>query len=289
MNNTPRIPEPPLARTNTFARVALLFLGMFTAVLVIGMISMAYVEQTRVTLLTTSALQNVLAFALPSLFMAYLCDRDPFKVMGVSYSSTPLAYVFAVLVLFSAAPWLNQTIHWNEQLQLPAWLSPLTEMEENARAVTVTILKTDNFGGFLVNVLTIGVLTGICEELFFRAGVQRMLARTMNVHAAVWIAAAIFSLCHFQVYGFMPRMLLGALLGYFYIYSRSVWVPAAIHAINNSSVVVAVWQEGSVQNAVDDFGVTTYGFPWTALGCLVITLLLFYKKDLFMPWLKRKR
>ena len=289
MNTTPRIPEPPLARTNTFAQVALLFLGMFTAVLVIGMISMAFVEQTRVTLLTTSALQNVLAFALPSLFMAYLCDREPFKVMGVSDSSTPLAYVFAVLVLFSAAPWLNQTIHWNEQLQLPAWLSSLTEMEKNARAVTDTILKTDSFGGFLVNVLIIGVLTGICEEMFFRAGVQRMLARSMNVHAAVWIAAAIFSLCHFQVYGFVPRMLLGALLGYFYIYSRSVWVPAAIHALNNSSVVVAVWQEGSVQNAVDDFGVTTDGFPWTALGCLVITLLLFYKKDLFMPWLKRKR
>ena len=262
---------------------------MFTAVLVIGMISLAFVEQTRITLLTSSALQNVLAFALPSVFMAYLCDREPFKVLGFNNGSTPLAYVFAMLVLLSAAPWLNQTIYWNEQLQLPEWLSSLTDMEKNARAVTDTILKTDSFGGFIVNLLVIGILTGICEELFFRAGVQRMLARSMNVHAAVWIAAAIFSLCHFQVYGFVPRMLLGALLGYFYIYSRSVWVPAAIHAINNSSVVVAVWQEGSVQNAVDDFGVTTNGFPWTALGCLVITLLLFYKKDLFMPWLKRKR
>lgn len=289
MNTTPLIPEPPLARINTFARVALLFLGMFTAVLVIGMISLAFVEQTRVTLLTSSALQNVLAFALPSVFMAYLCDREPIKVLGFNNGSTPLAYVFAMLVLLSAAPWLNQTIYWNEQLQLPEWLSSLTDMEKNARAVTDTILKTDSFGGFIVNLLVIGILTGICEELFFRAGVQRMLARSMNVHAAVWIAAAIFSLCHFQVYGFVPRMLLGALLGYFYIYSRSVWVPAAIHAINNSSVVVAVWQEGSVQNAVDDFGVTINGFPWTALGCLVITLLLFYKKDLFMPWLKRKR
>lgn len=45
----------------------------------------------------------------------------------------------------------------------------------------------------------------------------------MNAHAAIWLTTAIFSAVHLQFYGFVPRMLLGAALGYLFWLTGSIW------------------------------------------------------------------
>ena len=51
----------------------------------------------------------------------------------------------------------------------------------------------------------------------------------------------IFSFIHFQFYGFVPRMLLGALLGYLFEWSGSLWIPILAHAFNNGIQVVLAY------------------------------------------------
>ena len=55
----------------------------------------------------------------------------------------------------------------------------------------------------------------------------RVDANTGNLHLSVWISAALFSAIHMQFFGFVPRMLLGALFGYLVAYSGSLW-PAIV-------------------------------------------------------------
>jgi membrane protease YdiL (CAAX protease family) len=62
-----------------------------------------------------------------------------------------------------------------------------------------------------------------------------------NAHAGIWLAAIVFSAIHLQFYGFIPRMLLGALFGYLYYYGNSMWYPILGHFLNNGSAVVAVY------------------------------------------------
>ena len=61
-----------------------------------------------------------------------------------------------------------------------------------------------------------------------------MIERNINIHAAVWINAFIFSAIHMQALGLVPRMLLGALFGYMAVWSGSLWLAVLAHALNNS-------------------------------------------------------
>lgn len=275
----------------TFGRVALLFFGMFFAVFIISLLQDILGKDSRDSLLVVSVVQNLLAFAIPTIALAYLTDNKPLSSIGIANISQPRVYFFAILILLSSIPWLNQTIYWNEHIKLPETLSQFTEMEEAARKITSSMLATESVGGLIINILVIGCLTGLSEELFFRAGIQRTLTRSMHPIIAIWLAAAIFSLCHFQIYGFIPRMLLGAIFGYLYLYSKSIWVPALMHAINNSSVVIVTWlssKNPEIEVIFSTFGVTTDGIPYIALTMLFITILLFHYAHLFMPWLKKR-
>lgn len=84
------------------------------------------------------------------------------------------------------------------------------------------------------------IIPGITEELFFRGAIFHWMRRVTNnrLHATVWLTAVVFSTIHFDFMGFVPRILLGAYLGYVYHYSRSIYVPIFLHILNNS---VALW------------------------------------------------
>jgi len=90
----------------------------------------------------------------------------------------------------------------------------------------------------LFNLLTIAVLPAIGEELLFRGIIQTNLEKGFKKpHLAIWLTALIFSFIHFQFQGFIPRVLLGALLGYLFLWSRNLWVPIIAHLIYNASQI----------------------------------------------------
>jgi hypothetical protein len=71
-----------------------------------------------------------------------------------------------------------------------------------------------------------------------------------NAHAAIWVTAFIFSAMHMEFFGFVPRLLLGALLGYLVRWSGSLWLPILAHALNNSLVVICLWIEQLTGNPI---------------------------------------
>ena len=71
--------------------------------------------------------------------------------------------------------------------------------------------------------------------MLFRSGVILGIGKnwTGSKHLAVWISAVLFAAIHFHVAGFLPRMLLGALMGYFVVYSGSIWTAVLMHTAFN--------------------------------------------------------
>ena len=140
-------------------------------------------------------------------------------------------------------------------------------MEKLAEEQTKGLLSSTELIPTAINILVIGVLTGIGEEFFFRGALQRGLAWCgINPHTAIWTAAIIFSAVHFQFYGFVPRVLLGALFGYLYRWNGNIWVNAFAHALNNSLVIISTWciNKGFVSEEFDMLGVADGGFPIAA-------------------------
>lgn len=112
--------------------------------------------------------------------------------------------------------------------------------EELAGEMTDVILTMPDTGALLINLFVVALVPAICEEIAFRGVLQSQLAKaTRNPHVAIWLSAFIFSFVHFQFYGFIPRMLLGAFFGYLVIHSGSIWAAVLAHFINNAAAVLS--------------------------------------------------
>ena len=117
----------------------------------------------------------------------------------------------------------------------------MRQMEESAKALTERFLNTSSIGMMFVNLFVMAALPAVCEEMMFRGWLQRRLSRSVNIHVAVWVSAFVFSAIHFQFYGFIPRMLIGAALGYLYFYTGSLWAPIIAHFTNNAAAVITAF------------------------------------------------
>lgn len=104
------------------------------------------------------------------------------------------------------------------------------------------MMQMNTFWQMIFDLLFIGLLTAVVEEILFRGCFQTIFLRwTNNIHAAVWISAILFSAMHLEFYGFLPRMVLGVLFGYFTAWSGSIWPAIWAHFINNGTVVVITY------------------------------------------------
>lgn len=255
-----------------------LLLGVVGAVVLGSAAGMLFPEGAP-SLLATSAVNTALMFGMPGLLVCLWMKLRPADYLSLRGPASPWGWrwlICALALFYISLPMLNQTIWWNENLPVPdagLWHT-LRELEDSAAAVTRIMLGGESVGSLIACVLIVGVLTGFCEELFFRGALQKTLGMCgLGPNAAIWVSATVFSLLHFQFFGFVPRLLLGAVFGYMMLYSRSVWVPASMHALNNSIVVVVTWlaNRGAANaDIVEDFGVAKEGVPLTALASAII-------------------
>lgn len=258
----------------------LMICGLFLASLVVLIPVEAQGGLVRQWLMFSA--QNVFAFILPAVLAWKLCFKGN-SLSDIGALSLPSARMIgiALAAYFISMPALNQIVFWNENVVFPDALASFEkwcqETEARAAAESKILLSVDAFWQMAVNVLVIGVLTGIGEEFFFRGGLQKLLARCgVSPHVAIWVAAFIFSALHMQFYGFIPRMLLGAWFGYLYRWSGNIWVSSFAHALNNSIAVLVSWliHRNFLSDDFDSMGVADGSFPFAFL-CSVILVGIF--------------
>lgn len=235
---------------------------------------------------TIFAGQNVIAFIIPALLAWKICfHSSPVETMKIDRFPSARMIGFMLIVYIAGIPALNQIVYWNQEMHLPEAMSGFEqwcrEMENLAEEQTEGLLSSTAIFPTVMNILVIGVLTGIGEEFFFRGALQRVLIWCrINHHIAIWTAAIIFSAIHFQFFGFVPRVLLGAFFGYLYYWSGSIWLNSMAHAINNSLVIVSSWciNKGILAEDFDMMGVSEDGFPIAAfISVVFVTVLLYFK------------
>lgn len=168
---------------------------------------------------------------------------------------------------------------------LPDFLKPLEnwmrEKENEAMKMTVLLLTIKNAGDFIVNLVVIGLLPGVGEELLFRGAVQRSFYRMyQNPHLAIWLSSFIFSAIHLQFFGFFPRMILGAMFGYIYLWTGSLWYAMFAHFLNNGYAVCQAWYF-QLHHIPIDKADNSLNFPWYGyiISLILSIFLIKYLKD----------
>lgn len=192
-------------------------------------------------------------------------------------------FLWAILVVLVGMPLLEFIIQWNQNINLPAGFEDLERWMKNSEnqmsQLTRFLLNFQSPVDFGIGLAVIAGMAALGEEIFFRGVLQSLFERYLgNSHAAIWIAAAIFSFIHFQFYGFFPRLLLGAFFGYLYVWFRTIWVPIAAHFFNNGWTLTMHYMYQQKQIDIDPEQMGTLIPWWSALISLI--LIAFYVKRL---------
>ncbi|MDH6310409.1 membrane protease YdiL (CAAX protease family) [Dysgonomonas sp. PFB1-18] len=222
-------------------------IGLITGVLIITLFTNSEeIYQSARTMQMVQAIQTVFIFLLPSLAFAYLCQGSPKTYLKTEESQNLLLIILAILLIIVIQPFINCISYYNHQIVLPESMASFDGWIKNGEAAaekTLKVLFTDrSVFSLILNLLVIAVVAGLAEEFFFRGCLQQIVQKIVtNKHIAVWITAIIFSIVHFQFYGFVPRVLLGALLGYLFLWSGSIWVPVITHTIHNAVNVLLIY------------------------------------------------
>ena len=231
-------------------------------------------------------IQAIGLFIIPAFIIGYFFYTRSTIYLKFKYI-TIRPVVLTIIILFASVPIINSLTVLNEGMQFPDWLGGvenwMKEKEMSAQDLTVAFLKMDTVGSLFFNIIMIGILPSIGEELIFRGIFQRLFAEwTKNIHWGIIIAAFLFSAMHMQFYGFLPRMLLGVLLGYLFYWSGSIWVPMLGHFVNNTTaVIVYYFYADEMTKDIENFGANEGSFIFLVLGIAIVTplLYLFYKEN----------
>ena len=235
--------------------------------------------------------QSAAMFLLPPLCMAYLWSKQPLEWLKVKGEKELKGErVWAVVLMLVALPAINLLAHINEQMALPAFLEPLEAwmktQEETAKNLTDQFMHVTTFGGLIINILLMAVLPAISEELTFRGVLMNLFkvkGEKLEVkgesvpHLAIWCSAILFSAIHLQFYGFVPRMLMGALFGYMLVWTGSLWTPILMHFTNNAMAVILYFvslRAGWDIEMMDAIG--TNDTLWLGVVSMVITIVGIY-------------
>ena len=221
---------------------------------------------------TANLLSHLFTFTVPALLLAgaqyrrrwaqfLKLDRVPsFNVMNAG-----IFFLLGVFVFSQFAYWLNR------QLPLPGWAS---DMESSAGRLIQGLLVMETPWELGFTVLIVAVLPAVGEELVFRGILQQELEKAArNPIVAIWAGAFIFSAFHLQFAGLLPRLLLGAALGYLFYWARSLWAPVAAHFVVNGLQVAGqyYWQQSLPENSIQEVN-----WPAVTISAFLVAGLSYY-------------
>ena len=188
-------------------------------------------------------LQSIGLFIIAPFLIAVLFSNKPLEYLKISKTTGIMTFILACLIMFSCMPLIEWMVDINSHLRLPHQFSEIEkwmkDSESNADVVTKAFLNVTTAKGLILNLIMIGFLPALGEELLFRGLLVKFFGEwTKNKHLGIIISAFLFSAIHFQFYGFIPRMMLGILFGYLFVWSGTIWIPVFVHLLNNSTAVI---------------------------------------------------
>ena len=220
-----------------------------------------------------------LLFLMPSFVYAWLQGEGIGKTLQMRHLPTMRGGALGLVGLFLLMPLVSLTSYWNEMLTLPSLLAPIEEwmrMQETlAEEMVAQFFVEKGWWSFVQNIFVIAIMAGLSEEVFFRGVVQRIIERsTSNPHLAIWGAAILFSAIHMQFFSFLPRMFLGAYLGYLLLWTRTLWVPIIVHAANNMILVIIMSSDSLKTHEFLNGDIQAKDTPYYLLASIVSLLFL---------------
>lgn len=188
--------------------------------------SVSYLVQT---------LMALYVFFLPALLFAFLFHNygeGTFGYLCQNRLPSVLMLAIAVLTILCAIPFINIMAEANHFF--------FPQDEEMYRRLN-DMLTEGGLSHLYLRLLVVALVPAVTEEMFFRGLLQNTLMRHAPKWHAILVSAMIFSLGHADMSAFVPRFVLGAFLGWLLVIGKSLWLPIAVHFVNNAAAVICYY------------------------------------------------
>jgi membrane protease YdiL (CAAX protease family) len=223
-------------------------------------------------------------FFVPAWFMAQYMSRKPFAFLGYNTYFSGRQYLLTVLVMLAALPVVGAMGDLNKMIPLSGELAErFREMERQYNDQVKVLADIRTPVDYVVSLLLMALAPAIFEEMLFRGGMQQLLFRgTKRMWVAILLTSIVFSAIHLSFFGFLPRLLLGVVLGLLFHWSGSLWLPILGHFVNNAVAVTQLYwylrQGKTLEQAMEE----SLPIWWAVLGiaALIGLLIRFYGQSL---------
>jgi membrane protease YdiL (CAAX protease family) len=210
-------------------------------------------ESSKLSFMRGLLITQFLIFVIPVLVFAKLSSRNATQYLGLKAPQHAGFWIIGVIILLVALPIVEFTGIINSKMNFGTTINNwMHEKENSARTQLNFILAKRTVSDLILNIICVAMFAGIGEELIFRGVIQRLLIKASK---SPWIgiigAAFLFSFIHFQFFGFIPRFLLGILLGAIYWYSGSLWPAIIAHFIYDAFIIVLIYFNPSMLQNTD--------------------------------------
>ncbi len=234
------------------------------------------------TLRLVQVIATFFMFFLPAIIYAFICFKNGWLALGFIKKGNLLLLGFSALIILASLPLTDNLGELNKAIPLPEyWRTLFDNMETTYEKQVEAMVDVSNLPGLLTSIVMVAVLPAVFEEVFFRGGLQGLLQRWLKSPVtAIVISSLVFSAIHFSWYGFIPRFVLGMLLGTVFYLTGNIWFTIAMHFVNNLLAVLSLYylhSKGKEITLQD-----TSFFPWWtglfAIGIIFVLLREIWKR-----------
>lgn len=266
-----------------FLTLGILFASLIFQINISSVLQAASVlEVSNINMLKfLQSMYSVGLFVFPAIVAAWLFGNTISEYLKLNKSPNFIFVLLAISIVFVLLPAINFLVSWNESISLPDSMKELEkwmqQMENDAKKASSIFLRAKSFTVYLSNVIVLAMIPAIGEELLFRGVLQKLFHNwSKKIHIAIWLSAFLFSALHMQFYGFVPRMLLGALFGYLFYWSGNLWIPIIAHFFNNFIAVTIFYLNNNVTEKIENTGIGNDAYFYIVPSLILFSVLLLY-------------
>lgn len=219
---------------------------------------------------------TVIMFFVPAYLTARRSSSHPMKSLGFVKSFHFNRFVLALGIMFCVLPLVGFMADVNKAIPLTPSLQKMFEaLESNYMEQIKKIALFNTPVDYIVVLIVIAFFPAFVEEAFFRGAMQQIFLRWFKYPwLVIFITSLIFSAIHFSWYGFIPRIVLGMMLGGIFHYTGNLWYSIAAHFFNNGFMVTILFIQ-HLQGKPIDTEVGDSAPWWAGIISLIIVIFLF--------------
>jgi uncharacterized protein len=218
---------------------------------------------------------TLIVFGLPAILFAFVCYKNGWAALGLNQGRNLKIGLLAIVIMVATAPLTDALGTLNKAIPLSDSLRAYFDSQESMYETQVkAMLDVGSAKGLLMSLLLIAFLPAMVEEFFFRGALQGLLSRWFGKPwVAIVVTAIIFSAIHLSWYGFLPRAMLGVVLGVVFYITGNLWYSVLMHFVNNAAAVIYLYVQQQQGKSVDMSQTTMFPL-WAGVISLVVMVLL---------------